>query len=581
MSDAPVERRTRARYREMRLIVVIALLCLSGAVIFGAASYWKTLAAEQVRQKAAETLAVQTEILTGVLEKYRMVPPLMSRQSDVVSLFPGGDSAVYSRQLAKMKAEEIAGLSGAKEVIFLLPDGTPMAAARDIYRDEAPGAEVLAQAARHGVLGRMAVSLESPDRAYAFSSDVRRNGGLVGVVVAYVGFEGIEATWSLTTVPVFVTDEQDVIILTNRPEWRHRHSAEIFGEVDNVQDYVNLARDLPLLGWQLHVLADQGPARSAGIAAGAVAALISVLGGAAVLLYLNRRERLERQTRRDKAQALRLERVVRDRTRALSLTNEELSHEIEERKQAEEKLKQTQAELIQTAKLAVLGQMAATLSHEMNQPLAAMRTYANNAKRFLELSRSQEASSALSRIAAMVDRMAELSGALLSFSRKPGLEKRPVTLAEVLEEALILVKPRAKKAGVVLRVAEGIGDLAVLGGRVRLSQIVVNLVNNAIDALAETAAPEIRIDALRDGGTIAMTISDNGPGIAPDLRERIFEPFFTTKQHGDGVGFGLSIFYNIVQDFGGSIRLAEGDSAGCTFEIRLEAAEQDAELLTN
>lgn len=572
---------SRARYREVRLVTLVALLCLSAILIYGTASYWKQRAAALVEQEAAETLAVQTEILTGVLEKYRMVPPLLSRQNDVVALFPNVGDIVISRERAKAKAEEIAGLSGAKEVIFLLPDATLLAAARDIYHGRAPGAAALTQAARFGILGRQAVSLESPDRAYAFSSDVRRNGTLVGVIIAYIGFEGIEATWSLTTAPVFVTDEQNVIILTNRPQWRHRQVSEVLSEAGNSEAYVNLARNLPLLGWQLHVLADQAPARRAGITAGGVAALLSVLAGAAVLLYLSRRERLERQTRRDRAQALRLERIVRDRTRALSLTNEELSYEVEERKQTEEKLKQAQAELIQTAKLAVLGQMAATLSHEMNQPLAAMRTYANNAVRFLELSRSGDATSALNRIAAMVDRMAELSGALLSFSRRPGTEKRPVKLGAVLDEALILVRPRAKKAGVSLKVAEGIGNLELLGGKVRLSQIVVNLVNNAVDALHETTKPQVFIDARQEGNLVLLIISDNGPGIPTELRERIFEPFFTTKLQGEGAGVGLSIVYNIVQDFGGSIRLAEGDEPGCTFEIRLEAADNKAELLAN
>ncbi len=570
---------TRARFREIRLLTVLALLCFACIAIIGSAIYWKDRAAEQVLQKAAETLAVQTEILTGVLEKYRMVPPLLSRQRDVEELFPGGGDVPFSAMQAKAKAEEIAGLSGAKEVIFLLPDGTPIAAARDIYGDRAPGAEALALAARQGMLGRKAVSLENSDRAYAFGSDVRRDGKLVGVVVVYIGFEGIEATWSLTTVPVFVTDMNDVVILTNRPDWRHMRGAEILDDPANAHDFVNLARFFPILGWELHVLADQAPARTAGTAAGAVAALLSVLAGAAILLYLNRRERMERQSRRDRAQALRLERIVRDRTRALSRTNNELSHEVEERKQAEQKLKQTQAELIQTAKLAVLGQMAATLSHEMNQPLAAMRTYANNALRFLELSRSDDAVSTLGRITAMVDRMAELSGALLSFSRRPGTEKRVVTLCEVLEEALILVRPRAQKAGVLLAVADDIGDIAVLGGRIRLSQIVVNLVNNAIDALKETEKPEVRIDAYREGAQAVLTISDNGPGIPDALRERIFEPFFTTKPQGEGVGVGLSIVYNIVQDFGGSIKLAEGQASGCTFEVRLDAADEQAESI--
>ncbi len=563
----------KRRFRLYRLTILLALAIISAFFILGVMRYGSRQAEKQLFQTAAETLAVQTEVLNGVLEKYRFLPPLLSRQSDVRGLFENDAPWPVRIANAKAKAEEATGMSGAKEVAFFLADGTLLAAARDVYHPEPPGVDALSEAARHGVLGRLAVALDTPDRAYAFSSGVRVNGILEGIAVAYVGFEGIEATWSLTTNPVFVSDESGIIILTNRPEWRMRPAVQVLGEETRAGHFINLGRELPAMGWELHVLADDRPARTAGLEVAAGAGGVSLLAMFAVFWALNRRERAEMQTRRDRAQALRLERIVRDRTRALSVTNASLSLEVEERKQTEERLKTAQSELVQTAKLAVLGQMAATLSHEMNQPLAAMRTYGANARRLMDMDRKEEAVSTLDRVLAMVDRMAELSGALLSFSRKPGSEKRVVSLTSTLDEALILVRPRAAKSGVRLAVGDGLEGLHVRAGRIRLSQVFVNLFNNAIDAMNGQANAEVRIDARRERDTVVVTVSDNGPGIAEEFRASIFDPFFTTKPQGEGIGIGLSIVYNIVQDFGGTIRLTDKAGPGTVFEIRLDAAE--------
>lgn len=553
--------------------MTLLLLLVSGLSIYFAASLAFRQTEQQSNQKAAETLAVQTEILTGVLEKYRLLPPLLTRQSDVVSLFSSSEPWAERVALAHIKAEEVAGLSGAREVSFFWPDGRLLASARNIYSEADDGASFLIEAARQGRLGRLAVALSSPDRAYAFSAGVRRDGRLVGVVVVYVGFEGIEATWSLSTNPIFVSDSRDTVILTNRPAWRLRQSENVYANEAPADRFKNLQRDLPLLTWQLHVLSSLAPARDNALLAGVAAGLLSLVGSLIVLLLLSRREQAEQQLRRDKGLALRLERIVRDRTRALSKVNTTLTREVEERRQAEEKLRKAQAELVQTAKLAVLGQMSATLSHEMNQPLAAIGTYAANAQRFIELSRGADAISAIHRISAMVDRMAELSGALLSFSRKPGSERRPVLLSSALDEALILVRPRATKSGVRILPVQGAETCQVLAGKIRLSQVFVNLINNAVDALKDRRDGEVRLTVEPKERAVFIRIADNGPGIPPDVSAQIFDPFFTTKPQGEGIGIGLSIVYNIIQEFGGSIKLVDQDQPGCTFEIQLRAAE--------
>ncbi|GEO86116.1 two-component sensor histidine kinase [Ciceribacter naphthalenivorans] len=563
------------------MLLGLALLSASTLAIYLASDLSRQRAAEQIHRKSTETLAVQAETLSGVLEKYRLLPPLLARQSDIAGLFAEDEPRESRAARARLKAEEIAGLSGAKEVVFFEADGHPLASARDIFIDLPAGRETLVETARQGRLGRAAVSLSSGNRAYAFSSGIRRDGLFIGAVAVYVEFDSIEATWSLSTNPIFVSDESGTVFLTNRPAWRLEKLEDIaerdretgfFRLRTTAVDHVDVSRDLPLLGWQLHVLGDMRPIETASYTGGLIAGLASLSLALSSFFLLHRRELAVIRNRRDKAVALRLERVIRDRTKALSRTNLSLSHEIDERLLTEKRLKETQVELIQAAKLAGLGQMSATLSHEINQPLAALKTYADNTQKLIEKGRLDQARDNLDRISAMVDRMAELSSALLSFSRKPGTTINPVGLGQVLDEALILVTPRARKAGVKLVLDPALRDVRVLGGRVRLSQVFVNLINNSIDAVENQHNGQIHITLENSGERIAVLVADNGPGIPEDLRPAVFDPFFTTKEIGSGIGIGLSIAYNIIHDFGGRIDLVDRADQGCAFLVTLASA---------
>lgn len=568
------------RFRRVRLAAALVMASLSVALIWLFAEKEADAARLAAGREAAETLAVQRETLTGVLDKYRLLPPLLARQPDVAALF-GQEPETGEFRRAGLKAREVASLSGAKDVAFFRPDGRVLASARGIFLELSADRAALIEIVRQGRLGRAAIALGSGERAYAFASGVREGNTLVGLVVVYVGFDEIEATWSLSTNPIFVTDPAGTIFLTNQPQWRLEPLDEIADEGRTERrfsvsgtsiPYIDLVRDLPLLDWRLHVLADARPVMEARLMGGLTAALASLLAAAAVAIVIWRRERAVLGRRAERVAALRLERLVRDRTRELNATNRSLSSEIAERRQAEDRLRKAQADLVQAAKLAALGQMSAALSHEFNQPLAAIATYAENAGEFLARDRSDLASDNLKRIGAMVERMAELSRTLLSFARKPGTSTMPVPLAAVLDEAMILVGPRARKEGVLLKIDERLRPVAVIGGRTRLSQIFVNLVNNAIDVLAERPDGVIKIGLESAGDVVVVTVADNGPGIPAEVGGAVFEPFYTTKEAGSGIGIGLSIAYSIAKDFGGSIELRDSVGEGCVFAVQLQAA---------
>lgn len=571
-------------FRLTRIALFVVWAILSAIVVAWSVSAAKQRALSDVMQKAGETLSVQTEILSGVLDKYRLLPPLLSRQSSIRALFvrdvDGNAQAVDARRTA----EAIAGMSAARDVAFFFPDGELLANARGSFAEREEGLPQLIEVAMQGRLGRAALSNSDGERTYAFSSGVRREGKFVGVVVVYVDFYRVEAAWALSARRIFVTDTSDTIFLANDADWRLNRISDLRQPgspgrylIDNrYEERLDLVRRLPVLDWNLHVLADPAPVAAARLNAAAIASLVALLLGVIALVLLRRNEDALIRARSDRATALRLERVVRDRTRALSITNQSLSQEVDVRREAEELLRKTQKELVQTAKLAALGQMSTALSHEYNQPLAAIRTYADNALRFLDRGAASEVSGNLTRINGLVDRMAELSRTLLSFSRKPGATIGPVPLGTIVDEALLLARPRARAAGIAsIDVGEAVSGLHVVGGRIRLGQVVVNLVNNAIDALSGQVNAWIEIDARREADRVVITVKDNGPGIESEQLPKVFEPFFTTKGVGDGIGIGLSIVDNIIRDFGGTIMVTNRPEGGACFTINLQAADPE------
>ncbi|MDH1062642.1 ATP-binding protein, partial [Agrobacterium sp. GD03992] len=252
--------------------------------------------------------------------------------------------------------------------------------------------------------------------------------------------------------------------------------------------------------------------------------------------------------------------------------NQEIKHEIAERRQTEKQLRRMQNDLVQAGKLAALGQMSAALSHEFNQPLAAAKNYAENASLLVERGRLGEVTENLRRISGLIDRMASISKHLRNFARKPNEKMAAVGLEAVLRDTLEIVGARLKAADAVLDVDLGPVPLAVKAGPVRLQQVLVNIISNAADAVEGREDRRITLQAVQRGQTVSISVRDRGAGVPPAIAERIFDPFFTTKGVGRGLGLGLSISYNIIKDFGGQLRVRNHEGGGAEFEIELPAA---------
>ncbi len=261
-----------------------------------------------------------------------------------------------------------------------------------------------------------------------------------------------------------------------------------------------------------------------------------------------------------------LESRVESRTADLTCANEKLIEEVEQHRN-------TQNELIQTAKLAVLGQMSAGINHELNQPLTAIRAYADNARAFLNMGKTEVAASNLDEIGGLTERMAKIIHPLKEFSRKSSGQPETVCLQAVRDGAMSIMYGRLNKQGAEISWPPHLEKIYVMADMVRLEQVIVNLISNALQAMDEVEHKRIEIDVQQQSDTLTIRVRDFGPGIPADELGRVFEPFFTTKQAGQGLGLGLSISHRIIENLNGRLSVANHLEGGAIFIIELPLAQ--------
>lgn len=421
-----------------------------------------------------------------------------------------------------------------------------------------------------------------------------------GVLVVKVVFDRLEQEWRQTGNRIFVTDADNVILLASEPDWRFHtfgpvapsviariRDADQFGAgaaltplalrqteapalTWNGQDY--LRRVVPVRGtpWMLHLLVPldepaKAGARAGRALAGGIAVLILVASGLAT--------RRLRRARASAAEAAafnaRLRREVEARTADLNTANTALRAEVNERRAAEEKLARMQNERAQANRLATLGQIAAGVAHEINQPLAAIRAYADNGRAFLSRGNPDSAARNLELIGGLTEKIGTITDELRAFSRKTPGHVTTVALADAIEGAMVLMGPRLRQAGIHLEDRTADRDISVRADRLRLEQILVNLIQNAVEALTGVADPRIALDAETREGRVLVTVRDNGPGIAPELVDRLFTPFVTGKPMG--LGLGLVVSQDLAKDFGGQLSGGNDPAGGGRFVLELQA----------
>lgn len=585
--------------RRFAWVAAVALLML--LLVGAAAFHWASRhAADSADREGARIAATQAGLFASELQKFRLLPLVLSEYPDVPEALERGGAAV---ERLNGKLELLAERTDAAAIYVIDRAGRTVAASNARQPTSFVGQQYgfrpyFRGALRDGAAEMFALGTITGRPGLFIARRIEANGRPLGVIVAKVEFNRLEADWARQPGVTVVADQHGVVIVTSRRAWQFRALRPLdpaamaavrrtvqFGSLpltpldfgrggfatgttlaaDGVR-YRVTSRPVALAGAQLHHFEPVAPAEAAayGTARSIVLTVFILIAAALIWLWRVRdRARLDEETRR------RLEYQVADRTRALSDANARLVDESREREAADTRYRQSREELAQANRLGSIGQITAGVAHEVNQPVAAIRTFAENAGRFLERGKSDQVRENLGLIVGLTERIGTITAELRAFARRGTPAVDAVAIGPVLDATLLLIGDRLRAGKVAVTRADEEPETRVTADRIRLEQVLINLIQNALDALAGRPDPQLAITVETDG-VVQVTVADNGPGIPPELADRLFTPFVTGKP--DGLGLGLGIARDIAREFGGELDLVPSPLGGAAFRITLRRA---------
>ncbi|WP_456268253.1 ATP-binding protein [Kushneria sp. AK178] len=616
MSNTP---QRRIRYR--RMLVVLAASIVLILLMWQGARLTREQALSELHHSAGNALQLSRANLTGYLTRHDYLPHLLATRERVRRFLARPDNTRDTLALNRLLARSQA-YADVSDIYLLDRSGTTIAASNWQRTDSFMGQNYAFRGYyRQAISGRSgrfhALGIQSGKRGYYFSAPVRASGNTPdmppdGVMVVKVGLEEIEREWQGLDATLLVTDINGIIFMASDPALRltalqplsenarrglqstRRYTDQPLPEAGfetletlpgnarlvrlDGRDYLNLSQPLPRFNWRLNILQPLAPVVKAqwlGALGAGGSWMLLALGGAIGWQRRRLRRERERFAERERHTLARardeLERHVAARTRELMDANQQLSQEIEERRRAEKRLRQTRDELVQAARLAVLGQLAASINHELNQPLGAIRAYADNARALLSRDRPGDAADNLVQISELVERMATISAQLRQFSRKGDETLTDVSAQACFDYALRLFRTRLEAADIRINLQMSEATCWVRADSVRLEQVLVNLIGNAQQAMIDSTDRQLTLTAETHGDRVILSVADSGPGLSTEALDHLFEPFYTTRSAGKGLGLGLSISQRIIHDLGGRLEARNRPEGGALFMVHLPA----------
>lgn len=579
-----------------------AMVAVVALVVFLAGISARQFRIDQIAQLAdlqAERHAVQ---LATELAQFDHLPDIIRFHQSIVDLFAEPENPAHV-DAANRYLEQVNGAAGSSVLYVLDRYGTCLASSN--WRDPTSFVGVdlsyrpyFRDSLRLGSQHFYGIGTTTGVPGYFYGRALPNKDDLVGVGVVKV--ERLHTSAWPGSGRVLMVDGNGVIVLSSEEEWRYRTIAQLpeatLARMRAARQYENV----PLIPLGFHLVEKLSPsssvltlpgdgARSTVLAverglAGSdwkvvvlldladvnvfrfwVQVIVALMATtlALLVLYLVQRRRaveIERSARAALAQAnSELESEVLSRTRDLTRANGEL--------------RETRDELVHSAKLAAIGQIAAGVTHELAQPMAAIRSLSDNAVVFLARGQSEGVTGNLRLISDLVDRMSGITAQLKVFARKRPSVFGAVPVRRTISESLLLLDEKIRRTGARLIEAHPPGELYVLADPDRLGQVFVNLLSNALDAVAGNPSARIEITTRIEAGRVNIFVRDTGPGLSESVMSHLFEPFFTTKLAGSGLGLGLAISERILRDFGGMLRAENVAEGGACFVVDLPMAD--------
>ena len=580
---------------------------------------------DSLNETGKKRLEVYVSSLENVLDKYDYLPKTLELNKDVFMLLQNPHDkklvATVNQYLEQINEQ------AKSNVIYVIGlDGITLASSNWSQPNSFVGINLsyrpYFQEALHNIPGRFyGIGTTSNQAGYYFAHGIYRNGKILGVAAVKISLDELEKNWSQGNDPVMLVDENNVIFLSSVPKLKYRTIGRLeqqtLNHLNETHQYfkqnldpirfinaeflpdgtrvisikedgrktspenpsesylVTEGRTMSQANWRFILLSDFGKVQTSAGTTGAFAMVIFVLL-MFVFLYMRQRHLATTQNIAAK-EALQhaydnLELMVAERTSALNLTTRNLTQEIAERYQAQKALQTTQNELIQAGKMAVLGQMSAGITHELNQPLTALHTMTDNALVLLDRGNIEAAKNNLSTILQIIERMGKITRQLKVFARKSTSSLAAVPIRKAIMNAMLLVDQRIQLEKVSFKQFVPNNEVFALGDSNRLEQVLVNLFNNALDSMQNSTNRCLTVEVHDMEGRIFISVTDTGPGIPEEVLNHLFEPFFTTKEQGVGLGLGLVISEQIVREFEGILSGANAPDSGAVFTVELRAA---------
>lgn len=600
--------------------LIILLMIALGYVTY---LYSEKNAIKALGENGQRQLELHARTVESEINKYNYLPSVLELESNVSDLL--NNPTVELRSSVNDYLEGLNRRSRSRAIYVLDTTGRVLATSNwrdtDSYLGEDLSFRAYYQDAIRGLPGRFyGIGSTTGEPGYYLAHGLEEKGKIIGVAVIKVRLEALEERWQRARLEAFVSDENGIIILSSDPARRLKSVRPLTAEIKErlarslqyywwplnelvpleresiaggvekltfpantsvdhehtVVSYLAQTRELADTPWHLTLLTPLEDLRREAANQGMLVAVACALVAFLLIAWNERRKVIS--TRLAAREALEqanneLERRITDRTADLRASNERLKGQIRERRQAEETLRQAQDELIQAGKLAAIGQMSTSIAHELNQPLAALRTLSGNTVRFLERGALDTASANLRTINDLVDRMGRITASLRAFARR-GEDKGQASLGKAVEAALQLLGARLDNASLALH--QQIDDVELAIDQTRLEQILVNLIGNALDAMSAQPMPILWLEGDMLDGRYRLRVRDNGHGIDAEARKHLFEPFFTTKPGEQGLGLGLTLSASLAAAAGGTLNAEDPAEGGTMFVLVLPMVDRRA-----
>jgi two-component system C4-dicarboxylate transport sensor histidine kinase DctB len=577
------------RWGKKQTALALATLLAGVAAVWYGALYAEEVVVAKLGHIAQERLLLYESTLHAALNRHRYLPYILSLNPEILALLErGGDPTKINDYLEAVNKE-----AGPAALYVMNARGITVATSnwqtpqsymghdfsfRPYFREAIKG--------NRGIFYGIGVNTKEP--GFFLSCPIRHEGRVIGAAVVKVELNRLQKEWREGGETVLVSDQNQVIVLASREEWVYSslipRDPATLASIQAQEQYrgVSLSvaptrrgqragttelsigqerfllgsRPLEGLGWDINFLEPVAKVeeQTRAVAGIGVTALLLL----ALLVFLARERHLRRVTRLKAVEAKRIHQI-----------NQQLEAEVEQRRRKEQELQDTQNELIHAGQMAALGQMAASVAHELNQPLAAIRMFSANSKVMLRRGQNEGVLDNLETIHELTGRLAAVASQLKNFARKSAGREEEVDLRQPLANALVLLGHQALSMGCIIDKALPPEPLMVLGNAMHLEQVFVNLLQNSLDAIGDCPRREIKISLRHSGDWSEAVLTDSGPGLSPEAKDRLFSPFFTTKEPGRGLGLGLSIIHGIIRSMNGEIsgeNLAQG---GACFTVRL------------